>query len=539
MATYLSDTLGFTHYSIQASRHEQQNNQLNSRRHWWGKDLTTKYSDDPVPDNALIYLGDVDYYINMPDHLSQIMRPTLIYTVTPSKAAAVTKEMTHTFNKKGELQMTIAGQAPYVHKLWNYNIDTFMTTTWTTKMDTLALLGGIALVITSNLLYPSWPLTLLMLVVGLSLIIRPVTTTWYVDTQPFDNTHSLILLTPMATATGLGAIFAARLESAQLRRLEPVVQGGEWIALLIKTSANWMVSIAKTGEFSSTEIPLEVYSQVCSEARLKEGTKIPITTWTIKRYYEDASVVVLAEFVRKTRGQHDLDSYSVCPLTRYQYFPKLYQEDAQPALYPFMAPLFPGAAAADRCFNNSLAALARRNMDVKPRHGVPPDQFKIYFKEFLNYLGPKHQAHPVEPEDVAEKQNKTKQLNLLLAGFSSAFDVVIRFISGFLKAEAYQELKDPRPISTVQADNKARYSTFAHAKSDILRKHEWYAFGKTPLDIALKVNQIANGSDNIDCGDHSRMDGHVGGILLDLEDQTNFHLFAPQYHAELTVLNEA
>jgi hypothetical protein len=137
-----------------------------------------------------------------------------------------------------------------------------------------------------------------------------------------------------------------------------------------------------------------------------------------------------------------------------------------------------------------------------------------YRGEFINLVTRNGSValHPVTSRELvmnmAGKQLK-RLTNFLEQGVAS-----IRG-KAFLKAEAYQDEKDPRIISDMPEDNREESGTFAGPMGEFLKTMPWYAFGKTPSEIAHRVATICSEATEVTTTDFSRFDGHFTNFLVD------------------------
>jgi hypothetical protein len=102
--------------------------------------------------------------------------------------------------------------------------------------------------------------------------------------------------------------------------------------------------------------------------------------------------------------------------------------------------------------------------------------------------------------------------------------------SAFLKAEAYQKVSDPRGITSFNTVNKREYSRFIYALAELISTQPWYAFGKTPKEIAETVADICvDAKLGVCCGDLSRQDGHISIVLRLLDTKLLTRTFTGEF----------
>lgn len=157
--------------------------------------------------------------------------------------------------------------------------------------------------------------------------------------------------------------------------------------------------------------------------------------------------------------------------------------------------------------------------------------------EFAELLIPRpHILDPAVLDEVYAKQNRPSQRRILE---QSETERPRRIAKSFMKREAYGDVKDPRPITTINGPDKRDYSMFIYPISDILKTTDWYAFGKTPREIAIRVCEVlANATSAINT-DFSRFDGRVSMILRTLERKILTRAYKRGYLGELLDLHRS
>jgi len=268
-------------------------------------------------------------------------------------------------------------------------------------------------------------------------------------------------------------------------------------------------------------------------------SKSDITQAVVKRVVTDETSIVpiLWEFHRTVAEKKTISmvSNSVPRVRRFRIVKSLqdYDPDAKPSMTPFMSPLIDGAYAADLCNANDKRSISKRVVDVKDSTKLTAFIIVI-INEFVDKFckGRKHFLHPLDIEDVYARQDTPAQRSIL-----DRADIEVsqeRRVEAFMKREAYQNVTDPRNISTINGVDKRDYSTFMYSLSDYIKEFDWYAFGKKPYEIAERVAVIAkNSTIGIIETDFSRMDGRVGEIPRMLERVLCTRLFHTKYHPVL------
>jgi hypothetical protein len=249
------------------------------------------------------------------------------------------------------------------------------------------------------------------------------------------------------------------------------------------------------------------------------------------------AVVALLEYHNTCHG---LDCPVVFPIAKsvnhYQFSPDHFVEKPTHSVTPFMHPLLLGCYSPDRVIENERQAVKGRVLDVKGEGEVTAFLDQV-MDEFLQFLFPEQGTlHPVDPSEVYTRQDRPSQRRLL-----QEVDQIVwckRKFATFLKAESYDEPKDPRIIAVINAKDKLDYSCFIYALTDQFVEADWYAFGKTPREIAqIVVNICVSAKLFVDTSDLSRMDGHVNNVMRYFERKVLCRAFHRSYHAELLELH--
>jgi len=225
---------------------------------------------------------------------------------------------------------------------------------------------------------------------------------------------------------------------------------------------------------------------------------------------------------------------------RYQYVENIgdLDVDAKPGMVAFMQPLLDGGFAPDNCRNNDVRAVNERVLKLKSEDLVITNHISRCMNEFVELFYSKagvgkHSLRPVENDEVYLRQAKPTQRRILdMAQHESASFTA----KNFVKKEAYGSANDPRMISQINGVEKMAYSAYMYTFCDLLKYHDWYAFGKTPRAIAERVVQICEQASHVDITDFSRMDGRVGNVARELEMRMMMYGFHPSFHLELQSL---
>jgi hypothetical protein len=118
---------------------------------------------------------------------------------------------------------------------------------------------------------------------------------------------------------------------------------------------------------------------------------------------------------------------------------------------------------------------------------------------------------PLEPEEAVEqlclpkhKQAREKDPPL--------FDSQLVMAKLFPNLEAYSKPAESRPIIDCDHQYKHSYTCITGALAKVLKRTDWYAFGKGPEELVERVVAMSVGCESIAETDYSRFDTTIGGV---------------------------
>jgi len=501
-AERVANNIGSVPYYMSKSRADERNNRLGSRSYYWAKDLSAQVEKFELPDNAMLSLIDVDQYLDMPHMLSKHAIPTFIYTFQPHAVARCTPEYSFTSDEQNVFTYRVSGGASYTHMVWNYSMDN-------------------------------------MLAVSYFLGIPYRATAYLVDRRNTQPDHEMIMLTPLMSWNFFTAwLVPLSLESTVLERLN-VHQGNGFNRMFIqKQGEGMLVSTGVVNNYNSAVISKAVDETLLL---LAKTSKYDIQLPTIQGYVKDRDVAaILLGYYRS--GIIDVKPPVVCPvdvaIRSYQFKPARYDPNAKPGMVAFMSPLLNNAFVPDQSINNEEQCVEGRIERVRPRELVVTPFLHNVIQEFATLLIPEqHQLHPTTVDEVIERQSRPSQRMILYRTFA---DLPERVIKMFVKKESYGNVKDPRPISTVNGPDKRDYSTITYAFEKLLKQTPWYAFSQSPKSIATRVSKVCQeATSHVITSDFSRFDGHGSNLMRELERVLLLRAFHPQYHQEICDLHRS
>jgi len=496
--------VGLTRYSFQMSKNEQNLNVPGERMYYWAKDASAEPQFDVADDTHVVSLIDVDYYVDMPEHLAYEAKPHLLYTVQPETAGRLNGEYSYSFDSTGRLNWKVAGGASYTHKIWNYGIDCFLVT---------RTIFGI-----------------------------PYKAVMYdVQARRLSPDKQVVLLAPIRIFYGLSAIIAWYM-SPTLNRLDPVI--GKFAKVTCYSPEGKTVSVAPLNTETSCTIPSYVFDSLLSTRNISPQMKLnAYQTKSMVSHipkealdaHKDIIAPFLTEFLNTTIDRNVEPMHIVpTPLMTQVAFETPDPTD-KPVLNAFAKPFgVPPAFVPVKNKASSDQSIIGRVLLPREQVQTILGEFKMTpfkqqcLEEFVARLIPEpHLAIPYDFQAVAEKQIKPGQKrDLLEAGL---LGIVGRIVKTFMKAEAYGKPTDPRNISTFSSKTKIEYAHYIYPLMDHMKQYPFYAFGRTPRQVADRVAGICSVSGIVACPDIHRMDGFVNNFSRQLEKAVGCRFFAPSY----------
>jgi len=505
----LGPLVGLSSYFVQRSRTDERKNRLGSRVQFWTKDLNVQAQEFNPPEHSLLAMVDVDQYVDMPSFLCDNFRPCVLYTFQPTQVARTAPEYSFTFNKLNEVEYRVTGGGLYQHRVWNYSHDNIMV-------------------------YKSF------------FGIPYKAATYGIDRRITSQDHELVLLTPLSMWFGLFALFArVLLFGRSLLRLNVV--HGAFMRLKVHAMSGFVVSTGKVGEYAQATVPIEV-DDTCKT--IAETSKYDFTlpqAVSLADGDKTAGAILMHWNRALVNGSLDeaLESVKpdvVCPISDsirlYHFDVPTYDPADKPIITPFMSPLLGDCFVPANSLTNIEHGVQERIENVKPGKLVMTPFLYQVMQEFVEFLIPEPNIiDPVDHDFLFDQQNKPTQrriLETLLPG-----DYIKRVVQAFVKKETYGELKAMRLISQICGNDKSAYSLFIYAFTEQVLKHQpWYAFGKTPQQIACRVAEVCGlALEDVANSDFSKFDGHGADLMRELESMTLNRAFRHQYKEEVLRLH--
>lgn len=523
---------GLIPYHLQMSNYDQREGKHGSRSYYWSRDMTMNAQQDEFEPNVnLRILTDVDYYIDIPSMLSTACT-TMIYTLNPTSVARVADEYSYNFNSNNEINYIVNGGGRYTHQIWNFNMDHVVV-------------------------YKKW------------LGINVGVVHYQIDRRTISQDRDLVLLTPFYEAGIIGLWLSKWITQPELQRLK--VNQGVFNKLEIKAKSGHTISVAycEPGQYTAANVPITVDNYVRNLVKIQSTGLATYNVQAMLKYPPEDQQKSLAESAILVGYHTSLATMGPILALFMQYFPRpvthtlfpmfnpqttivfpveysirkfdfdIYGLPTQPMLTPFMSAFINEGYVPLKSKANEERAVAGRVTEVKTPHMELDDFTSVCMTEFVQRLFPVAMSlHPVDVDRVFEQQNRPTQRSILeRALFLPIRHIKQKTVSFFLKSESYSKPADPRIISTMEGTVKYDASRFMYGLADQLASSEWYAFSKTPMEIATKVANICIGAvDGVSLSDFSRMDGHIGNILRELDRRVLLTAFHKSHHEDIIIM---
>jgi hypothetical protein len=367
-------------------------------------------------------------------------------------------------------------------------------------------------------------------------------TVFLVDRRNVDEHHQIICLTPTSRwcgfwdfITGRTRLASSVLEGSRLRLFNPVVGGVA--AFDVHRQGELYRTLSRVGNYAAATVPMRVFERVMAQHRVTRGVFAEHAIVKHTGKVDDGTSTLLMDLVAECDYPVD---YRVFPvdlgMVNYQFVRSEADivVDAAPRMTCFMLPIVAGGGFAPlKTEGNDDRAVASRVEKFQGRRLPNPTPFlHAVMREFAELLFPEpHILAPWSIEDVGERQVSARQRRDF-ALFSEQLPTQVT--KTFIKPEAYDTEKDPRIISQINPVDKIEYLAFMYPLSEFMKKFSWYAFGKTPADVAARVAALARLScHHLSFTDFTRMDGTISQVIRLLERIVVMRAFVRESHNEL------
>jgi hypothetical protein len=313
------------------------------------------------------------------------------------------------------------------------------------------------------------------------------------------------------------------LDGFRIKRLDVV--DGEFTRMRVQEHDRMYMCTGKVGSYASCKIHVEEDSALAAVSLIMKNDITPPTVQSYIGSTNDKKIpsVIACAYHRNATGFKPPCVYPVSyGVKDYQFKTERFYEHAKSMLVAFMSPIIDACYVPTDCAENEEVCIEERITKILTDVDMP-EEYIQYTQEFIELLIPHDEAHkcvPVDMDEVYDRQNRPAQRRLIDEGAFYGPDLAKkREINPFMKAEAHAEVKPPRNISVINPSDKINYSCYIYALSELFKKNApWYAFGKTPVEIARRVSQVCSGAQT-HCAnsDLSRFDGRLSAAFRYLE----------------------
>lgn len=499
---FVAKQMGLTPYLVQMSRSDQRRGREGCRSTYWAKDMYTAPREFAPPQNAALVYMDVDMYMDMPRMLCLYPTVQLISTFQPTSVAESTEDFSFTFDAESVVSYTVSGGASFQHKVWNYSGD---------------------------VLYPAvfdWQQ------------FKFCSVAYHVQRRQSDTHHQLICLIPFRVYKSIMPVHRL-LPPQPLERLQIAVDE-DFLRLEIVTENGTNVSTGLTNRWVSATIPAALDDTLAVAASLaRDDLSMATTLQTAKTATgtslptEAAHVLLAYHRVHKSGIKKTSKTYPVQPsVTKFQFDLAEADTEAEACMKSYMKPLCKPSAAPAKSRANEQRSVDGRVNEIKTPLLKPSTTQLQRLEFFAEYIVPEEQAGtgvPVDEAEVFRRQPRPSQQKILEVAAASPEEKSEETLATMMKAEAYGKVTDPRNITMIPGKNKLVYSRYIYDFVDkIMAFKPWYAFCRTPKEIALKVAEICKRARfHVNCGDLSRFDGRMSNICRLVERYCMTRYFGP------------
>jgi hypothetical protein len=501
---------GYVPWSLSMSPREQRAGISGSRHYYFSKDVEMNTSNSTVHAAACFKLIDVDYYVDMPNLLTQ-GKPIVLYTFTPNAVAGIVPDGSYTSLSGNVVNLKINGGAEYQHPLWDYDHDHIQVDTWW---------GSVVSLCESRV-------------------------------HPEDNTRRVVTITPTRIIYGpLGWFLNGyRLSRRQFAfgqfacsHYQEQIDG--------KTTLQW--SFGALNDRVCAVIPDEKLKTAVIRAQLSKNLAVSDIE-RVFRQVDNIDAAFSASVFLQIWDSNKAIFGTLLPIQtlqanisieepHFQTLAPLITEVGKSIGRPIINPFVTEPAVMPRkSLNNDHACVRGRILDVKTNVSMATIKpaMKRYMIEFATLLIPDHLAHTGVPLDYATLEEHQKRPSQLASSARERLwaDLSKFYVASFQKSETYPKIVAPRNISNCPQYHRIRYGEFLLSFAEVLKETEWYAFGIHPREFSARMNIICENAEFITPSDFSKMDGTHSECLAEFEMWILRRYFAPDYHKELEKLN--
>lgn len=525
------------------------------------KDLAQKYKYTKLTKEHIGMMIDVDYY---PEDLGvRIARggvPWIMFSFCPEKPAGVSRDSRYTWttNDDGSITMRVSGGAVYTHKLWawhqrdHFTVKTAMTVTMC-KVDTYYV---------NRNFDPNWRYVLIVPEVRINRLSYGLHT-WLVKHQVV----SLRRLNTIIKATLVNKNKSGNKTTEIRMGVTYTVEKGSTV-----------LNMAYAGSTRVYRCPAGPVSSCLAEIQLAENEQL---AGSKVRMILGPEVMELTEGdnkVTRARPAMDREDLAKGPLvdpvatviTPLFHLARAWSKDASftpPCMFEVgraLAPAFSATHPNSEGFEESTKfkgvrfaqpiTMEESMFPVETRDnqmvgvseritGVANKKIATKFimecaDEFVERIVPHEQVgtfFPLTLEQVIEglptptRKARAAAVEDVLHIYSEPKDALVDM---FIKSESYPGGKAPRLISQVEQEHNLMMSRFTLGFKKCLKQWGAYVPGKTPVQVAQAIADMASNASELEESDYSSMDGTVSAFMQSLVRKCYLRGIPSEYASE-------
>jgi hypothetical protein len=494
---HFATMIGKRPYSISMSKTQRRNGMNGQRYYYHAKDLQMDQYHGKINEDTIITMTDVDYYVDLNHFLDDKLM--VFYTFVPNEPAGNTTEGVYCTHSDDTVELVMAGGARYRHPLWDFDCDHLVV---------------------HHLFYSVY---------------------YLVEQINLSDDRRLILINPVRKTYGP---FGRLLSGKRLSRRK-LNHSGVAFTRFLKLSdgkPTCYYSIARLGNFHSCTVSSNTFTSAlirtdeCKEPNLGQ----------IERVFNHAKVpnAVDAAALFFDAYKHHPEVFGQSPVVITQCVDQHTYQAAGPNIYDdgksSMRAIWPGydsnTFSPAKSYNNDLACLDGRIKEPRNLEPKLPPIYFTFFTEFVDHLVPNNVRSclaPLSYDEMLLRFNRPSQRQQIEATKTTMLMENPR-VKAFQKAEAYAKIVHPRNISTLPMDHNFTLGQFMYPFMEaILKKTEWYAFGRTPQKISELLHKRALGTTYVIPSDADKLDGSIRGMLRDLFAACLITAYPPEYHEHI------
>lgn len=468
-------------YCLSTSVGEQHDGRAGSRIFFTAADLNQTFQHDPLLPDHVFKLVDVDYYTEFSDLLS-LGHSCILYTFSPNRVAGATKNETiYTCGSDDRFTLRAPPGATYHHHLWDHARD---------YVHADSLEDGTRHYYT------------------VSRVRLP------------DSEHEIVLYDLTASVPKPRSWWYVRsyTRPSPGRVTRRIVSGKAFNVLHAFHAGVAVTSIARPNSLYEVSVPTVILDSLKELYHCTPKLFLPSTVSVILRNngfdskFIANSTALIHSYVLSHDGGNEIRMLAPNLVNFYPLIdselPNLDNSKGR-QIHP---PLDVGGGIVAVNEQTEETTYRDRLKDFQPSKPVPfphPELLDEFIHHFITPL------QPLTVDQVYEQQNRPSQraANIKNDPTNSLGGINLK---SFGKVEVIAQGAATRNILTVDPDHRINYSRYTLPLSKSLLRFPWSAFGKAPLDICTRVQELSQSFD-LDATDFSKFDARHGSAFCQLE----------------------